>query len=235
MSVASTATPATVAKALDAVADAVLAMAAASPRPTMQRLATSVQGRFGIEASPDNLRMWIARRHADAVRAKVEPAVSCPLDDHLELVNELRDPARNSGRVYIWTQVLEVLKGLDPALADYTPEGLRSWYSRRARRADKAQATAARAIAGRDSLAVTEQHLPAAPVPMPVAVDAPAIPVVSTTVDPVPAPAPAPAPAVAACQDAQRAAATEELERLRGQGESELGGLLGKFLPQASQ
>jgi hypothetical protein len=242
MPVATTAPPSTVSMALDAVANAVLALVSGSPRPTHQQLATSVQRRFGIEVSPDNLRVWLARRHAAAVRATVAPAVRCPLDSHLELVIELRDPSRNEGGVYLWTQVLAQLKLLDPALAEYTPEGLRSWYSRRARRGSKAQIAAANALAGRDTLSA-----PGGASPRLASVDDDSC-YVTLTVDQAGAPAPistsdapadarASAPAVAAVgSDAKRAEAADELELLRGNNVNELGGLLGKFLPQqASQ
>ena len=235
MPIATTAPPATVAKALDAVADAVLAMATASPRPTRQKLAVSVQRRFGIEVTPDNLRVWIARRQADAVRAAVEPAARHVLDDHIEFVNELRDPSRNDGRAYLWTQVLDALIEIDPALAAYTPEGLRSWHSRFTRRAEKARAAATWAPADRDNSAGADQER-TSPTPgtEPITANVTVVPSVHTAV--VTELAPDPARAVATGQDAQRAEATDELARLRGQGESELGGLLGKFLtPQASK
>ena len=240
MPVAFNAPPATLSKALDAVSADVLAMAAASPRPSSLRLASDIQLRFGLEVSPDNLRMWIARRQADAIRSKVEPAVYSPLDHHLELVNELRDPVRNDGGVYTWPQLLEQLKTLDPTLSAYTVEGLRSWYHRRTSRAKKARVAAAFAIEGRAGLAhsIVGSHSTAdgAGVAPPVQAITPEAkdlgahpPAIVTT----PAEEAAPTASHAASADgvAMTADAVAELEKLRGNSSNPLGDLLGKLLP----
>ncbi|MCK9687267.1 hypothetical protein [Scleromatobacter humisilvae] len=228
--------PATVSKALDAIAAEVLAMAVGSPRPTHRHLANSIQRRFAIEVSPDNLRMWLTKRHAEAVRDTVVPGVSNPLDPHLELVNELRDPARNDGGVYTWVQILDAIKGIDPSLVDCKDTTLRSWYSRRARRAASAQAIATSATIGRDALAAHDASVgvvtPSASVSPTLTVEEPALPSPSAA---TPWSEPDIASTPAAGEDA-RAAAAAELAQLRGDTPSELESVLSRFLPQkASQ
>jgi hypothetical protein len=197
--------PATVSKALDAIADDVLAMATGSPRPTNRHLATSIQ-----------------------------PGVTNPLDPHLELVNELRDPARNDGGVYTWVQILAAIKGIDPSLADCKDTTLRSWFSRRTRRVVTAQASAARATAGRDDLAAhrgvdvvspraSEEppHTAAAPEPSNLTADTLPVELAAT-------------PSSSAAGDA-RAEAAAELAKMRRDGPNEFESVLSRFVPQSAQ
>lgn len=218
--------PITTSKSLDAIADQVLELAQAQPRPTNRALVAALHRRFALEVSPDNLRVWLARRYADRFRARVTPAVRCPLDDHLELVIELRDPRRQEG-VFFWTQVLSCLKEVDPSL-DYTPEGLRSWYSRRTSRAAKAKASAKAALAGRASLATFDSQPNDVPgddhghAPTPWGQEA-----LASQISSIPPKAGGQAvPADMSTVEGRRAAAAAELVELRNSGSNGLGDML---------